>query len=369
MPASVTVDPWKNPIGFVWSELRVGLPLGVGVAAFLAVVFGGGFWVNLLYSLCIGLTIQFSIEIGRYTMVAWLRRHRPGRLQLDGAWPGWLLMAPWVMVCAVWGFWAGSRLADALSGNAFTDANLKSGGSALAVVLVVTLTISGAATWFFYARGRMAVIEAQAEAARRTAIENELMLLQSQLEPHMLFNTLANLRVLIGVDAARAQEMLDHLIAFLRATLNASRVSSHPLGAEFDRIRDYLSLMAVRMGPRLAVHMDLPEPLVALSVPPLLLQPLVENGIKHGLEPKVEGGRIEVRAWRDGEHLHLSVRDTGIGLQPGDAAPANGFGTAQVRERLAALYGPSASLSLSAATDAQGGTVAEITLPLHPTSS
>ena len=369
MSRSVIVDPWKNPIGFVWSELRVGLPLNLGIAAFLAVVFGGGFWVNLVYSLCIGLTIQFSIEIGRYTMVAWLRRHRPGLLQLDGAWPGWPLMAPWVVLCAAGGFWAGSSVADALTGNAFTHANLKSGGSALAVVMVVTLTISAAATWFFYARGRMAVIEAQAEAARRTAIENELMLLQSQLEPHMLFNTLANLRVLIGLDPARAQEMLDHLIAFLRATLNASRVSSHPLTAEFDRIRDYLSLMAVRMGPRLSVNMDLPQPLVALSVPPLLLQPLVENGIKHGLEPKVEGGRIEVRAWRDGGNLHLSVRDTGIGLQPGAAASPTGFGTAQVRERLAALFGPAASLTLSAAADAEGGTVAEIILPLHASST
>ena len=130
----------------------------------------------------------------------------------------------------------------------------------------------------------------------------------------MLFNTLANLRVLIGLDAPRAQAMLDHLNAYLRATLGASRAPWHPLSAEFDRLADYLALMAVRMGPRLQVVLDLPDELRRLPLPPLLLQPLVENAIKHGLEPKVAGGRIEVGARRDGDMLELSVRDSGVGI-------------------------------------------------------
>src|SRR5690606_22156517 len=127
------------------------------------------------------------------------------------------------------------------------------------------------------------------EEAQRQASEARLRLLESQLEPHMLFNTLANLRALIGSDPPRAVEMLDRLNAFLRATLAASRSAAgaqrHTLRDEFARLDDYLALMAVRMGPRLRVVLSLPEPLADCPVPALLLQPLVENAIRHGLEP------------------------------------------------------------------------------------
>src|SRR4029078_471767 len=133
-------------------------------------------------------------------------------------------------------------------------------------------------------------------------------LLETQLEPHMLFNTLANLRALIGADPRQAQVMLDHMIAYLRATLNASRSTTHSLQAEFDRLRDYLELMAIRMGPRLEYSLQLPPELEHTRVPALLLRPLVENSILHGLEPKVEGGRIAVSARREGNQLVLEVK-------------------------------------------------------------
>jgi sensor histidine kinase YesM len=180
----------------------------------------------------------------------------------------------------------------------------------------------------------------------------------------MLFNTLANLRVLIGMDPARAQAMLDHLIAFLRATLNASRTPLHPLAAEFAHLADYLALMTVRMGPRLVVRLDVPDALAQVPVPPLLLQPLVENCIKHGLEPKVEGGRIEVSARQAGGMLQLTVRDTGVGLSAVPSAAGTTFGLEQVRARLATLYGERAKLTLQAAADAEGGTLARIDMPL-----
>ena len=180
----------------------------------------------------------------------------------------------------------------------------------------------------------------------------------------MLFNTLANLRVLIALDPPRAQAMLDRLIAFLRATLEASRSGAHPLSAEFARLADYLALMQVRMGARLEVGLDLPPALAALPVPPLLLQPLVENAIKHGLEPKVEGGRLEVSARREGGRLLLAVRDSGVGLGAAPREDGTRFGLAQVRERLATLYGPAARLTLEPAADGEGGTLATIELPL-----
>ena len=210
-------------------------------------------------------------------------------------------------------------------------------------------------------------LQRRMKAAESQATEAQLRLLLTQLEPHMLFNTLANLRVLVGIDPARAQHMLDHLIAYLRATLSASRATEHGLQAEFDRLRDYLALMEVRMGPRLSYTLELPDALRQASVPPLLLQPLVENSIRHGLEPKVEGGHITVQAQSlpgaDGAPalLQITVSDTGVGLRSDAAAQrqtpdlGRGFGLTQVRERLRTLYGPQASLSLQHGPG--GGTV------------
>ncbi len=133
--------------------------------------------------------------------------------------------------------------------------------------------------------------------------------------------------------------------------------------------------MAIRMGPRLQVVLDLPTALRDLPVPPLLLQPLVENAIKHGLEPQVQAGRLLVQARQQGPHLVLTVRDTGVGLTGADAAQrtlddiGTGFGTVQVRERLQALYGSAATLTLAPADDAEGGTLATVTLPWPATTA
>src|SRR5690606_22863487 len=124
-----------------------------------------------------------------------------------------------------------------------------------------------------------------ADAASRLADEAQLRMLRAQLEPHMLFNTLATLHVLIGIDAPRAQSMLDQLVKFLRATLSASRSDQIKLGREFDLIESYLRLMAVRMGERLTFQLELPGSLDQAGIPPMLIQPLVENAVRHGLEP------------------------------------------------------------------------------------
>jgi sensor histidine kinase YesM len=187
-------------------------------------------------------------------------------------------------------------------------------------------------------------------------------LLETQLAPHMLFNTLANLRALIAADPRRAVAMLDRLDSYLRAVLAGSRGLSHPLAAEFARLADYLELMSVRMGPRLQYELDLPEQLRDVSVPPLLLQPLVENAIRHGLEPLIAGGEIRVRARRDGSNLTIDVADTGGGFDEASGAQGGGFGLTQVRERLDSLYGERAKLDLKSSLG--GGTLATLRLPL-----
>jgi len=327
-------------------------------------MFRDPFLHTLVYSLCIGLSIQFLIEGGRYLGTAWRRRRSPDDPSLASMWPGWALMGPWSVAAAVLGYFGGSLLADALTGLHHTRNPFGGDLRPLSLILMLSLGFTLSAVYFLHSRGRMASLQAATEAAQRSAAQAQLKLLQSQLEPHMLFNTLANLRVLIGTDPARAQTMLDRLIAFLRATLAASRSGTHTLADEFVRIDDYLALMAVRMGARLAVRLELPTALRELPVPALLLQPLVENSIRHGLEPKVEGGRIEVSAHREGAELVLCVRDSGVGLAPTHDDNGSRFGLRQVRERLATLHGERASLSLQNAPGGEGGALATVRLPL-----
>jgi len=270
-----------------------------------------------------------------------------------------------IVVGSVLGFTVGHFLADLLLGRQSAGGYFRGDWRQVMMLLIGSLIPGTVITYWFYARETIAAKEAAVQTAQRQAAEHQLKLLESQLEPHMLFNTLANLRVLIGLDPVRAQAMLDQLIAFLRATLDGSRTSQHPLRAEIDRLEDYLALMRVRMGERLQVRVDVPEALAEVPVPPLLLQPLVENCIKHGLEPAVGGGRIDIRAARDGDSLVLQVRDTGVGL--GDAqGDGSHFGLVQVRERLATLYGAQASFKLGPVTDAEGGTLATVRLPIQP---
>ena len=228
------------------------------------------------------------------------------------------------------------------------------------------MATSIAMSWGFYVVGKSRHLQMQAEQAQRQAAEARLSLLQAQLEPHMLFNTLANLRVLITTDAPRAEQMLDHLIAYLRATLAGSRHGTHSLASEFALLADYLALMQIRMGDRLSYGLHLPAELAELPVPTLLLQPLVENSIRHGLEPQLAGGHIAVQAGMlDDRHLLLSVHDNGLGLPalPGQPPSGSGFGLQQIRERLASRYGSAARFDLTA--DRAGGTRACIVLPLR----
>lgn len=376
VPVAPALPLWQR----VLRHMLGGVLLSSGVGVFITLLAPGGLWHNWVLSMCIGGCIQGLIEVGRYSIAAWLRRRGVPGPHLGSNWPGWHIMAPYVLMAALVGYVVGFNLGALLLGMP-VPVTVGFGTRGLTIVLTITVGVSAVATYSFYTRGQMAAMAAQAEAASRQASETQLRLLQSQLEPHMLFNTLANLRVLIGLDAVRAQAMLDHLIRYLRATLGASHASLHPLATEFACLDDYLALMAVRMGPRLQVQLHLPDALRQHPVPPLLLQPLVENCIRHGLEPKVEGGRITVRAEAQGGQLVLTVHDTGVGLSGNTALPAaaaahgndggqrSHYGTRHVAGRLATLYCAQASFTLRPAPDGDSGTLAEVRLPLQAGSA
>ncbi len=181
-------------------------------------------------------------------------------------------------------------------------------------------------------------------SAERQVVETQLRMLQAQIEPHFLFNTLANVISLVDNEPKSAKNTLQHLTRSLRLSLERSRENESTLEQEAKMLRDYLSIFKMRLGPRLDFTIEIPVELLKLPFPPMLLQPLVENAIKHGIEPKVEGGSVAIRAEKLDGLLRLSVSDTGLGFS--DPINAQGLGLENVKARLQALYNVNASLIL-----------------------
>ena len=207
---------------------------------------------------------------------------------------------------------------------------------------------------------------AEAESLRRQVIEARMAMMQAQVEPHFLFNTLASIDHLIEVDPQRASKMQRNLIALLRASMPTMREANdgglRPLEREMAVIRPYLEILQVRMEERLTTAIDVPDGLGSAEFPPMMIQTLVENAIKHGLEPKPEGGHLAVRAEIRHGKLAVTVTDTGLGFsQAAGETAGTGVGLANIRERLAMLYGTRASLTI--ADNPGGGTMVTITVP------
>jgi len=225
-----------------------------------------------------------------------------------------------------------------------------------------------------YIAHRQNVLKLQLIASEETrrADNARHAMLQAQLEPHMLFNTLANLRALIDTDRHKAIEMLDRLDNFLRETLSSSKTRSHSLEHEFSVLDDYLALMKVRFGDRLQYTLDLEENCKERLVPSLLLQPIVENAIRHGIEPQVSGGDIIVTAQCRSEQTVLSVVDSGGGFDISildrsatlneNESSTSGFGLTTLKERLIHSYGEKARIDV--VSSSSSGTTITLTIPL-----
>ena len=198
-------------------------------------------------------------------------------------------------------------------------------------------------------------------SSEKQLVQAQMRMLQAQIEPHFLFNTLANIQTLIPRAPDKASLMMDNFIAYLRQSLSASRAQEGTVKQEIDLLSNYLELLKIRMGDRLQFEFYVEEDLQRASLPPMLLQPIVENAIKHGLEPKVEGGRVRVTARRLGESMVLTVADNGLGFSDHADSSGAGVGLANLRERLAVLYDGRATLTVS---DAAPGTVITIQVPL-----
>jgi signal transduction histidine kinase len=207
---------------------------------------------------------------------------------------------------------------------------------------------------------------AESESLKRQVAEARMAALQAQVEPHFLFNTLASIDHLIETDPPRASVMQKNLITYLRATLHKMRESTTTLGREAELITAYLEILKVRMEERLGVRIDVPAGLRSAAFPPMMLQTLVENAIKHGLEPSSEPATLSVSAEVSDGMLRVLVADTGVGFDPkNNRTSGTGLGLTNIRERLELLFGAAGHLEIAA--NAPRGTVVTLTIPYAAT--
>ncbi len=306
------------------------------IAVFLTGIgFGGGiFQINLIYSQSIGLAICTSV-MAIHALFS----------QITG----------WKLICLqTVGIFFGS-LCGLIVGGLFygkgTPGHLDE-TIEYHQAMVVGLLFGAIVSFFFLARERLSESKSLAdqERIRRLISENKetethLKLLHAQIEPHFLFNTLSNILSLLETDLDRGKQMLTDLTTYLRTSLARSRERISTLGDEIDSISAYINIFSIRLGDRLTVEIDVPEKLRHHKFPPMLLQPLVENALLHGIDPKIEGGRLRIAAESDNGRLRLEVADTGIGLT--DMPAKNGVGITNTRERLNGLYGEKGILRIT----------------------
>ncbi len=229
-------------------------------------------------------------------------------------------------------------------------------------VPVYWVVVCGAHALLFYRRSQER--ERRSLELAASLAQAKLQALRMQLQPHFLFNTLNAISTLVHRDAAAADEMIGNLSDFLRLTLEHADCSELPLGDELEFVRRYLAIEQVRFGDRLKVEYDVPSDLHSLPVPTLILQPLVENALRHGLEPQTGGGQLRIVARRLGNRLRLSVIDNGRGL-PALLPQRTGIGVANTRERLRERFGMHAGAELILEAAPSGGTAAVLTLPIE----
>ena len=341
--------------GFNASWLTILLIVGIntGFAAIMSIEVPRPFWHPFISAQCFGFVIAYAVNVAS----PW-EKPRPIRRLCAAVAIGTL--AGWGLVVLIKGYLlglAGYTMAELVSDSHKFQWTLLSGFSnGLFVSLFFLLK-------FRETRAEAALHRAEAERHRLSglALESELKLMQAQVEPHFLFNTLASVQYLTETDPPQASALLGHLLAYLRAALPQLRSSSATLGQEIALTEAYLQILKMRMGTRLAFTIDVAGELRPLPFPPGLLISIVENAITHGLEPSAEGGSVRIEARRDDGRLAVVVTDTGVGLRAA-RRPGQGVGLANVRDRIAALFGAKGRFTLTEAPP--HGARAAIEIPL-----
>ncbi len=347
-----------------WARLLISAGIGLAFALGFSLIGGlvSGQLLNsavMLKALQANLLISMSVSFSIHGLFRGLELILPeARVDQISAWRDWRSGGFFGGVAIV-GTMIGFAVGLMLIGQVFAfDALSKIGGDPRNQLgfVVITLVIT-AVNWIWF-KWRW-----EQQSLRLSATEARLSLLQAQIEPHFLFNTLANVQSLIDQDGPRAKQMLEAFTDYLRVSLGQMRSGSSSLGVELEMADSYLQLLQIRMGERLRFSIEASVEARKAALPPLLLQPLIENAIHHGLEPKVEGGRIVIQAQVERGRLQIRVDDDGLGLdapkRPGRKG-GTGLALGNIRARLENLYPHNASLSL---TQQAVGTLAVLNLP------
>ncbi|OLQ94238.1 ATPase [Vibrio ponticus] len=252
--------------------------------------------------------------------------------------------------------------------NTYFGSNL----SELLPVVMLGIVFSGMCFYYFYNREQMAIADKLLEETKRKQAEQEkalilsqLMQMQSQIEPHFLFNTLANISALMTQDIDKARMMLDKLTELLRTTLANSRLSQTTVADEVHQLEAYLAIQKVRLDQRLQFNIEVDAELEHSILPPMLIQPLVENSIQHGIEPKTAGGAITVQIFAENDNMIVRVRDTGIGLSNTPSTKGQGVGLSNIKRRVKGLYDQRGSVAVT--QPEQGGFCVSLSIPLDIT--
>jgi sensor histidine kinase YesM len=329
-PARQTTTEWTS-LGYT-----VLLCLGIALLLWLLGV-TGGLGSTTVVSLCIGLSIHLVFIIAR----EWMEQYLPAYL------------APLPLTAV--GLPIGLMLAGTLL---FAQPMFFLSDDYGTVILGVFFGIVGAAVIgtrerLVVAQAELAALRVEQEVRQRQLVETELKVLQAQIEPHFLFNTLSNVIGLVHSDPQAAEKTLLNLSTLLRSSLQRTRRESATLAEELEIVRAYLEIQAIRMQQRLRYEIRGagPESAAALRdwpLPPMLIQPLVENAVRHGIEPAEQGGLVDVSVRLEADGLRVLVADTGVGIDPdGSGSPGTGTGLSNVRSRLRALYGDRANMAVS----------------------
>jgi len=353
----------KTRVEPLWAQLAVGaalaLPIGVGLMLLNGLVTGRatdlGWWrASLLFNLSTCLLVAYSMLAIRRGIEKLLPAAGIDAISAGGDWRGTLV----INIIAITGIVLGISISFTVTSwlipwNPWVA--FRSNGIAKTEFVAFVMVVA-TANWFWWR------LRLKQDRLLHQATEARLRLLQAQIEPHFLFNTLANVHSLMERDTPRARQMLETFTDYLRASLIQLRHTDTTLAVELEMIRSYLSLMQIRMEERLRFEIDASAEALAATLPTLLLQPLVENAIEHGLEPKVEGGRVSIRARVIDGRLDICVADDGLGVD----APrrirrqGNGMALANIQERLRTRYGGNATLTLMPQAV---GTQASLSLP------
>jgi Histidine kinase/Histidine kinase-, DNA gyrase B-, and HSP90-like ATPase len=351
-PQSITRDLVYT---LIWAALLALAMTLIGLLYADHATFGEVFWPNLVFAQCIGFLIHGATAI---THRVWPGLARGNRIAKTAFYAGLSL------VCVFLGMWLASGI---VGGSHVRQWMLQPRN--ITTISGVSLVISSLLLLIYIPRERAARAEAamahesaRVAAAERAATLAEMKLLEAQVEPHFLYNTLAHVDSLIESDPPAARRMLARLIALLRATANAATERA-TLASQVGWTRAYLELLQMRMGTRLTWTIDVEAGLGDVALPPAILQPLVENAVKHGLEPRVDGGAIAISAHRRGDRLEVNVDDTGAGFRTTTRAESStGIGLANLRARLAALYGGHATITIR--DNAPSGARVALDLPI-----